>query len=434
MTKRLSIIFSFILGSFLIVVSALSAQTDIYIRGSGRLFPIALPQLCSLQGDSDAATEIPQIVARNLDLSGFFQVIDPQAYLESKGSCVSQEEVAYSDWSVIGADGVVRGIIQQEGSQIRAQLYLHDVLRQRMVLGKEYSGDVALAAKIAHRFSNEIIRFFTGEEGVFGTQIIYSGRVGRFKELFLMDMDGSNIKQITNDRGLALSPSWDMQGRFAYYTSYRNRVPDIFKVELITKRVEQVTKDSVLELGAQDSGDGTFLAARSVGRHSDIVLYDNQGNLQRLVARSGGAINVSPDWSPDRSKIVFCSDRGGGPQIYTMNRDGSNVQRVSRVSSSYCTSPVWSPKGNRIAFVCRVEGSYQIFATDVDGGNALQVTSYGRNEEPGWAPNGHYLIFSSNFGRGNVYNIGMVRSDGSNLRQITKTELGAHDPTWGPLN
>ncbi len=434
MTRRLLIDFSLALGLLLLSLPEVFAQTDIYIRGSGRLFPIALPQLCLEQGSSSAATDIPQIIAKNLDLSGFFQVVDPAAYLETKGSCIAQDGVAYSDWTVIGADGVVRGVVQEQGNQIRVQLYLHDVLRQRMVLGKEYSGDVSLAPKIAHRFSNEIIKFFTGEEGVFGTQIIYSGRVGRFKELFLMDMDGSNVRQITNDRGLALSPSWDLQGRFAYYTSYRNRVPDIFRVDLMSRRVEQVTKDPVLELGAQDSGDGTFLAARSVGRHSDIVLYDMQGNLQRLVARSSGAINVSPDWSPDRSKITFCSDRGGGPQIYTMNKDGSNVQRVSRVSSSYCTSPVWSPRGDRIAFVCSVERSYQIFVTDVDGGNAIQVTSYGRNEEPNWAPNGHYLVFSSNFGRGSVYNIALVRADGSNLRQITKTDLGAHDPTWGPLN
>src|SRR3546814_8369005 len=61
------------------------------------------------------------------------------------------------------------------------------------------------------------------------------------------------------------------------------------------------------------------------------------------------AIDTSPSFSPDSREITFNSDRGGSPQIYVMNRDGSNVRRISRGQGYYYT-PVWSPRGDLIAF------------------------------------------------------------------------------------
>jgi hypothetical protein len=60
-----------------VFVSNLAAQTDIFVRGAGRLYPIALPQLCLESGQSGSVREIPEVLARNLDLSGFFEVLNP---------------------------------------------------------------------------------------------------------------------------------------------------------------------------------------------------------------------------------------------------------------------------------------------------------------------------------------------------------------------
>src|SRR5690606_39003067 len=121
-----------------------------------------------------------------------------------------------------------------------------------------------------------------------------------------------------------------------------------------------------------------------------------------------GAIDISPDWSPDGSRIVFCSNRAGGPQIYTMNADGSNVKRISFVSSNYCTSPSWSPKGDKIAFVCRADAGYNIFTANTDGSQPQQLTSVRSNEDPDWSPDGRYIVFSSN-ARSGVFNISIMR-------------------------
>jgi TolB protein len=418
----------------LFISTSAIAQTDIYIRGSGRLFPIALPRLCLQEGSTSANQDIPNTIARDLDLSGYFEVLHPNTYIETPGKCSSNENTAYSDWTVIGAEGLVRGVITMDGKRVKAQLYLHDVAKQSVVLGKEYSGDASQVPMMAHRFANEILKFFTGEYGPFGTSISFSSKIGRFKELFVMDLDGANLRQITNERGLALSSSWDPSGTRLSYTSYRLRMPDLFMIDVNSRKISQVTNGPALELGAKFSKDGsTLLGSRSVDGESDILLFSTNGSVIKRLTTPNGAIDVSPDWSPDESQVVFCSSRGGGPQIYITGRDGGAAKRISFVNSNYCTSPSWSPKGDKIAFVCRADGGFQLFIAGPNGENPLQLTSAGDNEDPDWSPDGRYIVFSSTVSRNGTPRIAIIRADGSNFREITSGRIGDSMPSWGPL-
>ncbi len=425
-------LFAFCLLVFFPMTTA--AQTDIFVQGSGKLYPLAVPQLCLQEGETDGPRVVPDTVAKNLDLSGYFEVLNPSAYIETPGKCEDDDSFAYSDWSVIGAEGLIRGVIRESGGQINVRLYLHDVPKQKVVLGKEYEGHVSQLRAIAHKFSNEVMRFFTGQSGPFGSQIAFSSRVGRFKELFVMDMDGENVRQLTDERGLALTSAWNPLGSELIYTSYRKRIPNLYTLRLFDRSTQQVTRGRNLEIGGQFSQDGKrILAAQTTGKQSDIVLLNLDGTLVRKITNSYGVIDVSPKWSPDYRKIVFCSNRSGGPQIYTMNADGSEAKRISFVTSNYCTSPSWSPKGDRIAFVCRADRGFQLFSAKPDGSDALQLTSYGSNEDPEWSPDGRFLAFATTFGRGRTYHIGIMRSDGSNLRQLSFGRAGEMDPAWGPL-
>jgi len=278
-------IFKRILFVFVLFCSFASnawSQTRLNVQGAGRLYPIALPQLCSRALGASAAKEIPQVIARDLKLSGYFEIINPNAYIETPGKCDDRNGFAYSDWSVIGVEGLVKGIIESVGAQIKVSLFLHDVQTQRAVLGKEYFGEPAQIRQIAHKFANEILRYFTGEEGVFGSQIVFSGRVGRFKELFIMDMDGSNVRQLTNDKGLAIAPSWNQVGTEILYTTYRDRIPEIYALNPLNRHIQRLTRTTALELGAVYAPDGrNFAVSRSIGRESSIILLDRGGNLLR---------------------------------------------------------------------------------------------------------------------------------------------------------
>lgn len=408
------------------------AQTDLYVRGAGKLIPLGVPRLCAQGEERDPSDSIPATIRKDLDISGFFEILDPKGYIEAPGKCGGPEATTFSDWTVIGTEGLIKGQIVVDDGRIRAQLYLLDVQKQSIVLAKEYDGDLSQAKMIAHRFANEVMKYYTGVAGVFGSQIAFSSRVGRFKELFVMDMDGSNIRQLTNERGLALSSSWSPSGKKLVYTSYRNRTPDLFVIDVDSKQTKQITRSVELEVGAHFINEDQVVFSRTEGSESDIVVMNVDGSGLRKLTPPNRAIDVSPIPSPDGSQIIFCSNRGGGPQIYIMGIDGSNARRVSFGASNYCTSPAWSPTGDKIAYVCRADGSFNTFVADRDGSNAVQLTSSGSNEDPEFSPDGRYLtLATTSYGGG--FSIAIMKADGTSMKQITQSRGGDYEPAWGPM-
>ncbi len=409
------------------------AQTDLRITGPQSGFPVAVPQLCDAGGAETSAKGVADVISKNLQLSGLFQVLNPSTFVETPGKCSPAENIAYSDWTVIGAEGVVRGEVKSTGDgNVEVTMYLHDVLQQRAVVGKRYQGEANDFRRIAHRFSNEIVKYFTGEPGVFGTRIAYVSRVGRFKELFIMDTDGSNIRQLTRDKGLAVSPGWSPAGDRIVYTSYRTRKPELFMISPEGGVPRQITRREGLELGAKFAPDGTkLLASATLAGSSNLVYFDLRGALLSNLTR-GRAIDVSPSYSPDGSNVAFCSNRSGSPQIYVMPSTGGQARRISFTKSNYCTSPAWSPKGDRISFVCRQSGN-QLFVAAPDGSQSVQLTFSGNNEDPSWSPDGRYLVYSSSKGRGEPKNIVMRLLAGGTPMQVSFAKSEDSQPAWSPL-
>ena len=111
-----------------------------------------------------------------------------------------------------------------------------------------------------------------------------------------------------------------------------------------------------------------------------------------------------------------------------MKADGSNVRRLS--SDGYNTDPSWSPnpKVNKIAFVKVENGGVNIFTNRPDGSDEQRLTwSSGRNENPSWTPDGHYISFTST--RGGSSNVYIMFNNGQN--QIPLTRGGSKSfPTW----
>jgi TolB protein len=418
---------------FCATASFVHAQTDLYVRGAGKLIPLGVPKLCLESGDKGPDSDIPSVIAKDLDLSGYFEIVDPKSYIETPGKCGAPESTTYSDWSVIGTEGIVKGQVSVDSrGRVRTQMYLHDVQKQTVVLAKQYEGDFSQVKLMAHKFANEVMRHYMGFPGVFGSEIAFSSRVGRFKELFVMEMDGSNLRQLTNERGLAISSAWSPSGTKLVYTSYRNRVPDLFLIDVERQTTRQITKTVELEIGAHFLNEDQIIFSRTEGSDSDIVVMNTDGTGVRKLTPPNRAIDVSPYPSPDGSRIVFCSNRGGGPQIYVMGANGSDPTRVSFGASNYCTSPTWSPAGDKIAYVCRADGGFNIFVSDPDGSNAVQLTSSGNNEDPEFSADGRYITFATTqFGAG--FSIAIMRTDGMSMKRITSSRGGDFEPTWGPV-
>jgi TolB protein len=426
-----------VLLSCCVLAQSASAQTTIVVSDPLRKSPIALPVLCSQSGNLVADRVIPKTIARDLQLSGYFDVQDPRSYIEQPGACGAAESQNYDDWRVTRTEWLVKGVVNGfPGGGVRVSMYLHDVPGAKVAFAKEYSGEVGDIPLIAHRFANEIMRVVTGELGPWGSEILFSARVGRFKELFKMGADGGNVKQLTNERGLALSPAWHPTGARALYTSYRNRIPDLFIYSFLNKSTSQVTRGPSLEVGGLFTPQGTIITSSTDKSDSSLVELSVGGQILRQMTPPNRSIDVSPTLSPNGERLAFCSDRAGGPQIYIMSTSGGRAERISFVSSNYCTSPTWSPKGDQIAFVCRSDGGFQIYVAAPDGSDPIQLTSGGDNEDPDWSPDGRYLIYASTFGQRSGFKLALMRvvrnAEGSNITQISSGRTDDTQPAWGP--
>jgi TolB protein len=148
--------------------------------------------------------------------------------------------------------------------------------------------------------------------------------------------------------------------------------------------------------------------------------------IKRLTFNPG--IDTAPSWSPTGRQIVFVSDRGGTPQIYTMDAEGSNVQRVSFGGSNHHDSPSWSPAGERIVYVARVDNIFDLYVLNLRTQQIMKLTeSNARNESPSWSPDGRHIVFTSNMKGG--LQLFSIDYDGTNLRQLT-TQGQNKLPDW----
>lgn len=411
-----------------------AAETDIRITGPTRQIPIAIPQLCDAGGGGAGAVKVAEVMTRDLQISGLFRIMNPASFVEAPGRCNEPDKANYADWSVINADALVRGDIRSSADGgVDVRVFLHDVPQQRSVVGKRYAASSTDLAGIAHKFANEIVKYFTGEPGIFGTRIAYVSRVGRFKELFVMDLDGSNVRQLTHDKGLAMSPSWSPNGNQLIYTSYRSRKPELYTISPEGGEPRQITERQGLEIGAKFMRDGQLIVtSAAIAGVSKIAILDTQGRLVKKLT-SGDSIDVSPSLSPDGGRIAFCSNRAGGPQIYVMSSSGEPANRISFANSNYCTSPSWSPKGDKIAFICRAGGN-QVFISNPDGSQTTQLTFGGDNEDPSWSPDGRFLAYSSNASGGarNITVMSLLNGAAGAPTRITFAKSEDSQPAWSP--
>jgi TolB protein len=433
--KFLLLVLSLVLG---LDISLVSAQFKGEIVGSGgQKFPIAVSPLRNIgnaTGDTNRySTGIADSIVHDLELSGWFRVIDRSSYIESpQKSGITLGSFDFKDWSTLGAEGLVKGGFSLQGDEIVVELRLFDVYQGKERIAKRYTGGAGQFRRIAHKFVDEIINQFTGIPGVFNTQIAYvSNSGGRFKEIFYSHLDGSEKRQVTDNRTINLSPSWGTNGRTILYSSFQDRGQTLYLRDLPSgKDVRFNPPGAGRFLSGKLSPDGqTVVATYESAGNTNLYLLDRTGSVIRRLTQDPG-IEVSPAWSPDGKQIVYVSDRSGSPQVFVLDMQSGKTRRVT-YSGSYNTSPEWSPKGDRIVYTGRVGSKFAIFTIPVEGGEPRRLTSETfDSEDPTWSPDGRFIAFSSN--RAGKYHLYVMQAGGENQRRLTGSGGDDTKPSWSP--
>jgi TolB protein len=250
--------------------------------------------------------------------------------------------------------------------------------KQALFTPRIYTG--ASLRKQAHAFADDIVVAITGKKGIAQTKIAFKQQSpGGNGEIFVSDFDGGNPLAITHDSTIVSSPTWVSSRMALCYNSYLRDNPDIFYHDLATGQ-------------------------------------------RRLIARYGGS-SISPAVSPDGTKVAMILSKGGSPNVYVANVDGSDLKQLTTGVED--SSPCWSPNGEWICFATKINERRALAKVPSSGGTVQRISTAGVSNptEPDWSPDGKWIAFTSQMGD---FNLCVVPADGGTVTVLVTGE----DPSW----
>ncbi len=436
------VIWGFIL---LFGLAAPAAEQDWFRTGTGlgvEKARVAVADFVPRSSTAQPLTNIfTEVLRADLDYSGILELVSKSFYPLQAPSVPS--ELQHSSWSdpPTSAHMLAFGNLSASGNDLAIEAWLYDVRNPLApaILGKRYRGDLTetQVRRFAHQFADEIIsRLSGGLPGIASTQIGFVSSRGGNKEIWVMDYDGANQRQVTFLRSIALTPRWSPDATRIAFTCYAP-AGGVTSAQICIHSTETGKPVAFPRWRGTNSSpawspDGSQIMFMS-SMHGDPELFvadANGGHLKRITYSAG--VDTSPAWNPKTGQqVAFVSDRSGVPQLYLMNADGSNVEKLALADKGYVIDPAWSPNGQLLAFSWRrPNGNYDLYVMEVASRQIVELTrDAGRNERPSWAPDGRHIVFEST--RAGTRQIWTMLADGTHLRQLT-TQGQNESPNWSP--
>ena len=211
-------------------------------------------------------------------------------------------------------------------------------------------------------------------------------------EIFVMNADGTEVRQLTDNDHIDWGASWSPDSDRIAFTSDRDGDNEIFVMDADGGKVRQLTDNNVIDWNWSWSPDGDRISFSRRGE-SEIsfgadrafeifVMNADGGNVRQLT--DNDHIDWGASWSPDGDRLAFTSDRDGNAQIadnfeiFVMNTDGTEIRQLTN-NDHQDHFGSWSPDGDRIAFQSDRYGYFEIFVMNADG-----TDTYSTGQK-GWA-------------------------------------------------
>jgi TolB protein len=414
---------------------------------------IAVPDMRGSGGAQPLMDTFNKTLFSDLEGAGFFQMASkafypldvPQRPQDFRPPVNNQKQGSWlTDWSgdPVKANYMTVGYTGVQDGRMVLFGWLFDVTQSTVVsaqlLGKLYFAvlNEEGAQRLAHDFARDIIAVFN-VKSVIGTKIYYTSTRSGVKEIWSMDWDGANKKQVTRLGSISSFAAVSPDATRLAFMSYTRGGPSIVMMSLESGRLLPFyNQRASMNSNPEFTNDGKLLFSSTAhitaanSGFANLYMSNVDGSGIRRVT-SASAVEVEPKVNPKASgDVVFVSGRSGPAQIYKMNIDGADAVRLTS-GEGQAANPSWHPDGQHIAF-CWTRGydpgNFNIFVMDVATREFVQLTSgAGRNENPSWAPDGRHLVFSSN--RSGSTQIWTMLANGTQLRQLTHEGRNGN-PVW----
>lgn len=265
----------------------------------------------------------------------------------------------------------------------------------------------------------------SGLPGFFAGKLAFVGEKTGKTEIYTSDLFFGDVLRWTAENKQILGPRWSPDGTRIVFTSYRTSFPDIYVLEMASRRISLLASFKGTNSGGRFSPNGTQIAMVLSGEgNPEIYVGNSQGRQIKRLTKTP-AVEASPVWSPDGSRLLFVSDMAGGPQLYLMPATGGSMTRLNTNVSKYCAEPDWStadPK--KIVFTAGVGKGYQIAVFDMGTGAAAKIVSKAPTDaiEPVWMADGRHVICT--FRGANTRSLYLLDTESGKATRLSPTSLG----------
>ncbi len=210
-------------------------------------------------------------------------------------------------------------------------------------------------------------------------------------DIFVADMEGNIIQQLTDEPGYDAEATVSPMGDKIVFTSDRTGDLELYTMDIDGKNVKQITDELGYDGGAFFSPNGEKLVFRASRPKTEEAINEYKSFLsQGLVA-------------PTNMEIFVC------------DIDGSNLKQVTNLGKANW-APFYHPSGEKILFSSNHKGKrgfeFNLFMVD-ESGNGLEQITYDKvfDAFPMFSPDGKKLVFSSNRNNGGTRDTNLFVAD-----------------------
>jgi serine/threonine protein kinase len=285
----------------------------------------------------------------------------------------------------------------------------------------------------------------TPDGGGGGLIAFASDATNSLPQIWLMNVDGTAGRQITDMAEGACQPAWAPDGKRLVFISPCGGNQEMYPGASLF--IVNLDGTDLIPLPTQPGGD--FDPAWSPDGGTIIFTTLREANLPQIyainlsdntvhsISNKNKVRDLQPGWSPDGKQIVFITTRNGPSQVWIMERDGSNPVLFSRSASLKNSHPVWSPDGQTIMFTQNKElgGVPRLVAVQLERPTFPRyvATDGTPMKESAYSPDGIWIAFESYPQGFDSHDIYIMTSNGVGRMRLTYSPGFDFDAAWQPV-